>query len=265
MTLSDLYTGQKALHQEAFCLLENLSKLGAKKTEKIIAQKKLDLDRIWKEFEENNSKIKTHPEATLADDYSTNGLYEKMSLLIKNGNRKMEEYSMRILLASNVQPESLVSDIEQKRRYIRQNARMSSIQRIAEMDTDGKNSAWFEQQIKSVENYWNRFSTEHEEIISNVCADDEQNEYHEQSIYQFLEDLVNDTLAKFHTCSRSNTEVRPACELQKIKLPAIEIPKFNGNLNNWSSFFDLFSRTIHQNATLNDAQRMQYLDKTFYH
>lgn len=44
-----------------------------------------------------------------------------------------------------------------------------------------------------------------------------------------------------------------------IKLPRITIPTFNGNYTEWQTFYDLFTRLIHNNQKLSDAVKMQYL------
>lgn len=45
----------------------------------------------------------------------------------------------------------------------------------------------------------------------------------------------------------------------EMKLPKMNIPVFSGNYMEWQSFFDLFTKTIHENAHLNAAQKLQYL------
>ncbi|XP_054721417.1 uncharacterized protein LOC129231194 [Uloborus diversus] len=47
--------------------------------------------------------------------------------------------------------------------------------------------------------------------------------------------------------------------LNSVKLPKIELPTFSGNFCEWLSFRDLFIATIHNNSSLSDAQRLQYL------
>uniref|UniRef100_A0A2A4JB67 Uncharacterized protein n=1 Tax=Heliothis virescens TaxID=7102 RepID=A0A2A4JB67_HELVI len=41
--------------------------------------------------------------------------------------------------------------------------------------------------------------------------------------------------------------------------PRIEVPEFSGNYTQWISFKDLFLETIHNNPTINKAQKMQHL------
>lgn len=44
-----------------------------------------------------------------------------------------------------------------------------------------------------------------------------------------------------------------------IKLPPIEIPSFDGKMENWSQFYESFKANIHDNNQLTDSQRVQYL------
>ena len=43
------------------------------------------------------------------------------------------------------------------------------------------------------------------------------------------------------------------------KLPELEFPVFRGNLPEWQSCYDQFNISIHQNKTLNDIDRFNYL------
>lgn len=44
-----------------------------------------------------------------------------------------------------------------------------------------------------------------------------------------------------------------------IKLPTIELPKFNGNFDKWLEFKDTFESLIHSNARLDAIQKYHYL------
>ena len=46
---------------------------------------------------------------------------------------------------------------------------------------------------------------------------------------------------------------------QGFKLPKINIPVFSGEYLQWNSFQDSFNASVHNNETLTDAQRLQYL------
>ena len=43
------------------------------------------------------------------------------------------------------------------------------------------------------------------------------------------------------------------------KLPKLDLPKFEGNVLEWQSFWDSFDSTIHSNSTLSEVQKFNYL------
>ncbi|KAL0883918.1 hypothetical protein ABMA27_015986 [Loxostege sticticalis] len=43
------------------------------------------------------------------------------------------------------------------------------------------------------------------------------------------------------------------------KLPAIELPEFNGDIRNWPLFYSSFANTVHNNASLSDSDKLYYL------
>lgn len=47
--------------------------------------------------------------------------------------------------------------------------------------------------------------------------------------------------------------------IQNIKLPDINLPVFDGAIQNWLEFRDIFDSLIHKNEYLSDIQRFHYL------
>lgn len=47
-----------------------------------------------------------------------------------------------------------------------------------------------------------------------------------------------------------------------LKLPNIQLPKFNGKYEKWNSFFEIFKAIIHDNQSLTDTQKFYYLQGT---
>lgn len=47
--------------------------------------------------------------------------------------------------------------------------------------------------------------------------------------------------------------------LADVKLPKLELPKFDGNLNNWLHFRDAYISSVHNNASLSNSQKFNYL------
>ena len=59
----------------------------------------------------------------------------------------------------------------------------------------------------------------------------------------------------------SSTPARAAASTG-VKLPKIDVPRFNGNVLNWRSFWEQFDVTIHSRTTLSNTEKMTYLQSS---
>src|SRR5665811_2120891 len=59
--------------------------------------------------------------------------------------------------------------------------------------------------------------------------------------------------------STTTTHATPPPPQADVRLPRLELPSFDGNLDDWMSFRDMFSTAVHNNATLSNAQKLTYL------
>jgi hypothetical protein len=79
-----------------------------------------------------------------------------------------------------------------------------------------------------------------------------------------LDEKFIEVLTKFRTIKDTFTPVIISVvptpkPLDLVKLPRIQLPSFSGSYQEWSSFSDLFISTVHSNASLAGAQKLQYL------
>lgn len=44
-----------------------------------------------------------------------------------------------------------------------------------------------------------------------------------------------------------------------VKLPTLELPKFNGSIDKWTQFRDLFSTIVHNDASIDNVRKFYYL------
>ena len=90
------------------------------------------------------------------------------------------------------------------------------------------------------------------------CKDEEfqQNEDEISAISDKLEKLKLQLLKATQATQQAAEAKLPTVE---VRLPKLELPTFNGNLNEWLSFRDLFMAAVHDNAGLTGAQKLQYL------
>ena len=64
------------------------------------------------------------------------------------------------------------------------------------------------------------------------------------------------------TSALPSVTVEPALDARrapKVKLPKVELKKFNGDLTNWVMFWDVFESSVHSNPELSDIDRFNYL------
>ncbi|MEW8545649.1 MAG: DUF1759 domain-containing protein, partial [Candidatus Thiodiazotropha sp.] len=52
---------------------------------------------------------------------------------------------------------------------------------------------------------------------------------------------------------------RQACTGNSLRLPKLEIPSFNGNTLKWTEFWDSFEATVHDNMSLSNIEKLNYL------
>lgn len=45
----------------------------------------------------------------------------------------------------------------------------------------------------------------------------------------------------------------------KMKLPTIQLPKFNGYYHNWLQFCDKYENLVHENNSITEIQKFHYL------
>lgn len=59
-----------------------------------------------------------------------------------------------------------------------------------------------------------------------------------------IQEIVN-TKKSFTTASVHNQSIGSSCASNRARLAPISLPTFNGNIQEWESFFDCFSAMIH--------------------
>lgn len=101
--------------------------------------------------------------------------------------------------------------------------------------------------------------------ILKVCSDEDHDK--EEDYFEDVSTQIGELKAKLseiitpesaNSVKSETVSVIPALK-SNIKLPQIQIPTFDGSIENWATFKDLFSELIHKNDELQPIQRFQYL------
>ena len=82
------------------------------------------------------------------------------------------------------------------------------------------------------------------------------------SLQSSLEDAVSDTLLNIRRLLQRSIESvppPPSLEGKGVKIPKIDVPKFDGNILSWRTFWEQFVVSIHGQTTLSDAEKLVYL------
>lgn len=150
-----------------------------------------------------------------------------------------------------------------------------TLERIKKMKTnygkdskDRKKKQYMLNKIDALNEEWETFKSNHKNIIQEFTKENVKLDYFKNDVYgeardlhiEFLSDMqqfYEETYGpetRVYQISDNNTN-----EIQRPKLPAISLPKFNGDYQDWTSFRDLFVTLIHSNDKIPDVQKLYYL------
>lgn len=73
-----------------------------------------------------------------------------------------------------------------------------------------------------------------------------------------MQEIIN--AEKGHSTSMNNTSLNAStANSQRVRLPPISLPSFDGNIQDWESFYDCFRAMVHEDNGLSAAQKFYYL------
>lgn len=157
---------------------------------------------------------------------------------------------------------SIQEDVSSKMIKARSNFKKAPKERLT--------TSYLETRLENLEQLWNAFTSNHKEILSTIKKTELANSsYVKNNLYDeveefyvdFKSDLKEMLSERKFTDSRtdSNTCSKTEGNLSRVKLPEIKIPSFSGRYSEWQTFKDLFVGLVHENKSLDDAQRLFYL------
>lgn len=118
--------------------------------------------------------------------------------------------------------------------------------------------------------YWDDFQTLQDEIqlLDEAHLDDNvvARDAFESLYFQFRAQVetaitrLSPSAPSTSSSSNSSTHNCPdASRSNRIKLPPLSLPEFNGVYKNWLAFHDMFEAAINSNVNLSDIERCHYL------
>ncbi|XP_018572797.1 uncharacterized protein LOC108912116, partial [Anoplophora glabripennis] len=88
----------------------------------------------------------------------------------------------------------------------------------------------------------------------------ETNYYNQISLAkQLLKNYASDDKSEKSVSTKSSRKVKKSDDIEGIRLPEVDIPKFNGEHTRWLEFRDTFRSLIHENESIKQIQKFHYL------
>jgi len=89
---------------------------------------------------------------------------------------------------------------------------------------------------------------------------EEERERFENNYFELrskIQELIN--ADKLHNTTGQDNSFGNTSIRQRIQLAPIPLPKFNGNIQDWPSFYDIFKAMVHHDESLSPSQKFYYL------
>lgn len=257
-------------------------KYGQSRRTSAFFEKKLDELEEWKKtFDANN--IKLQPFEPISDQpYFVDGVYQQLIQIYERHKKKLSSDFSELMNESvpNLNASSFRTDANENvddlefgrangnRRDDNQRSNNSNGEFNEQFDNDellGRfnvqkaelilifddiernqgSRGYLKAQLEMLRESWNDYRTISFNLQSRGSSNAIRNNHRElQMKYTIALGRLNDLLANKNS---------------HIELPTIKIPDFNGKTTEWRSFIELFDRIVHNNESINDAVKMQYL------
>ncbi|XP_050315537.1 uncharacterized protein LOC126750079 [Anthonomus grandis grandis] len=113
--------------------------------------------------------------------------------------------------------------------------------------------------VKHLEGIVTEFNNHHASILNIVAQGDDDDLTNQQAIRKHFDENFYSIQA---TCAELFDNTEQGAERatpSHVKLPKLELKKFNGTIKNWKTFIDLYDSIIHNNSSLSNVEKFTYL------
>lgn len=252
--MNELALQQEDVGLQILKLLRNMKKdPESRKTEKYADIRQKTLEALWEEVQANHARMLQYdiPE----HNYFTKNYFEQIRKRYQEAKTYLQEIpkSLEEHVDVEVDPEQLL-------RLKKQDIRLQQLQyivgQIHQELSQNKTKIRYETLLKKINKQWDGIQDLNEEIMVNDT--NSQGTYFTENEYINAEQIYEDTVDALEN-RIINTPVISETSKPHITLPKIQIPFFDGEYENWPSFYDLFQKVLHENSSLSDIEKMQYL------
>lgn len=146
--------------------------------------------------------------------------------------------------------------------------RMEETKNLAEnADANPLSKSLFKARFSTVNSLYEEFQQLHVSILTNLSAQREPDFEAEDRIRKTFDNDYYYVLSRYEQLFEKTRPTRHEIERvapnaashSTVKLPKVNLPEFDGNLRMWPTYRDMFSSMIHNNASLSNIERFQYL------
>ena len=96
-------------------------------------------------------------------------------------------------------------------------------------------------------------------IYKDIVAFDMEDEDPLIVAHSKLKKLLFDCSYKIKKLLGSLPTVTPVVDSKGVRLPKLDVPTFDGNILNWTQFWEQFSVSVHDRPVLSDSEKLVYL------
>lgn len=115
-------------------------------------------------------------------------------------------------------------------------------------------------QIELLDNAFNTYAKAHDELFQILEDDSELDSLIEQFENVSITYMRVKSNCKSLLADKNVTDVHDVD--RHIKLPPINLPQFSGKFEEWFSLKDQFKAIVHNNASIENTQKMHYLESS---
>lgn len=243
-------------------LRDNISKHSGPRTKEAQEILNITVSKLWTEFQLTDVEItkdlaSTHP-------YVKEKYYDQVQAIVK----KISEWSS---LSTAGTPETNTEKSsssnqnysEQEKRILFQSTKLKSLARlINQIDLNDRSQvmAYYQLKLESLSASWASINQLHEEITNNSIMENINYQYLDKGSFDSAEEEYTRTAIFLRQILHNNVQSEGhSMAADNIKLPRLIIPDFSGNIDDWKPFQEMFIQFIHENQSLTELQKFQYL------
>ncbi|XP_059052238.1 uncharacterized protein LOC131846836 [Achroia grisella] len=113
--------------------------------------------------------------------------------------------------------------------------------------------------IESLYNQYDEVQLKLECLVDDLQSQCSEREEFESNYYKLLSQAQDILSMNSKLLSNDNTDGSRINNHQLVKLPTINLPKYQGSYDNWLEFHDTFSSLIHSNDNMDEINKFHYL------